>query len=173
MTMTLISTVTLGSAAANIELTSIPGTFTDLLITASLRSAWANNIEGLLVAFNGSTSNFTWRNLEGNGSSASSGSSSVGRAGVINANSSTSNTFGSMRFYIPNYAGSTNKSYSVESVTENNATFSWQELTAGLWSNTAAITSIRFTPDQGNNLLTGSTMSVYGILKGSGGATVS
>jgi hypothetical protein len=44
--------------------------------------------------------------------------------------------------YIPNYAGSSNKSVSIDAVTENNATAAEANLVAGLWSSTAAITSI-------------------------------
>ena len=168
--MKLIESKTLATAAASIEFTSIAQDGTDLFVLTSLRSARANAVEGLLIAFNGSTANFTQRALFGAGSgNGESFSSSVGRAGVVNGDSSTSNTFANQSFYIPNYAGSTNKSYSVDSVSENNATTAWQEIVAGLWSQTAAITSVRFTPDTGNNLLAGSTISLYKITKGSDG----
>jgi hypothetical protein len=54
----------------------------------------------------------------------------------------TANTFGNTEFYIPNYTSSNYKSFSVDGVTENNATAAFA-LYAGLWSNTAAITSFR------------------------------
>lgn len=175
--MELIETKTLGVAAASIEFTSIPQDGTDLLILASLRSSRANAIEGLLIAFNGSTSNFSAKNLEGQTTSVGSGNFGVGRAGVLSAANATANTFANQTFYIPNYSGSTNKTYSLDSVSENNATTSFatfQEITGGLWSQTAAITSVRFTPDLGTNLVAGSTISLYKITKGSsGGVTVS
>ena len=71
--------------------------------------------------------------------------------------------------YIPNYTGSTNKSISVDSVTENNATNNLMNIQAGLWSNTAAITSILFTSDTAGGFLAGSTISLYKITKGSDG----
>ena len=84
----------------------------------------------------------------------------------------TSNTFGNTSVYIPNYAGSTNKSVSSDAVTENNATTASQQILASIWNNTSAITSI-FVSDTGSNLVQNSTASLYGILRGSGGATVS
>ena len=167
--MKLIESKTLATAAASIEFTSIPQSFTDLVVVMSLRSARTNAVEGLLIAFNGSTANFTHRSLYGTLSSAASFSGSVGRVGVINGDSSTSNTFANQSVYIPNYTGASNKSFSVDSASEDNSTSAWIELVAGLWSQTAAITSIRFTPDLGNNLLAGSTVSLYGITKGSDG----
>ena len=175
MTMTLIETKVLGTAQASIEFTSIPQDGTDLLLLTSLRTARASTIEGLLIAFNGSSSNFTFRNLEGITTSVGSGSGSSGRAGVINGDTSTANTFANQSIYIPNYAGSTNKSYSVDSVKEANGSSTYdgfQELVAGLWSQTAAITSVRLTPDLGNNLKAGSTVSLYKITKGSSGGVV-
>jgi hypothetical protein len=83
-------------------------------------------------------------------------------------NAVTANTFGNIQIYFPNYAGSTNKSYSVDSVTENNETVAYQTILAGLWSNTAAITTATFTAESGNFAI-GSTISLYKITKGSDG----
>jgi hypothetical protein len=60
-------------------------------------------------------------------------------------------------------------------VTENNATNANQGISAGLWSNNAAISSIRlFYTGSSNDIATGSSATLYGILKGSsGGVTVS
>jgi hypothetical protein len=170
--MKLIETKTLTVAAASIEFTSIPQTFTDLVVVWSLRTSRAATIEGVLIAFNGSSANFTHRALYGTGPTAASGSGASGRAGVVNGNTSTANTFSNAYLYIPNYAGSTNKSYSVDSADENNTSAAFEsflELVAGLWSQTAAITSLRITPDLGNNLVIGSTVSLYGVTKGSDG----
>ena len=178
--MQLIETKTLGTAAASIEFTSIPQGFTDLVALCSLRSTrTAAAFDNGRIRFNGTTTGYTERNLLGNGSSASSQTGS-GNAFqfllYIADNGGTSNTFGNSLVYIPNYTGSTNKSVSVDSVGENNGTQSAQTIGAGLWSNTAAITSITFLGGVNEftaDLVAGSTISLYGILKGSGGATVS
>lgn len=170
MTMQLISTVTVGSGgAAAIDFTSIPQTGTDLLIVYSIRASNPSVDITLQMTFNSTTTGFTNRELFGNGSSASS-QSGTRYVVAVNGNWATSNTFGNGQVYIPNYAGSTNKSFSVDSVVENNATAGKQNLFAGLWSNTAAITAVTFT---GDTFLQYSTASLYTITKGSGGATVS
>jgi hypothetical protein len=177
MTMQLIETKTLETAAASIEFTSIPQDGTDLLLLTSSRSNRASVGEYVVGSFNSDTSNYAVRLLSGSGSAASSSTFTTGAASRILTysvgNTGTSNTFANSEVYIPNYAGSTNKSYSGTGVMENNATLSIQELAAGLWSNTAAITSLTLTPLTGTLWLTGTVMSLYKITKGSGGATVS
>jgi hypothetical protein len=173
MSMTLISTVTVGSGgAASILFSSIVGTATDLLLVINARSNRSLTEDGCLISFNGSTSSFSGRALRGSGSATAS-FTTTRSIGDINAATSTSNTFSSQSVYIPNYAGSTNKSFSVDSVSEANATQAWQYLTAGLWSNTAAITSITLTPEVGTAFVENSTASLYLVTKGSGGASVS
>ena len=167
MTMSLIETKTLASAAASIEFSSIPQDGTDLLIQLSLRGDQNSDSGFTNIGFNSSTSNFATRFLQGSGSSAQSGTGVRGIAYLSNAYF-TSNTFDSTMVYIPNYTGSTNKSFSADSVVENNATLGWQFMVAGLWSQTAAITSIQITPNTGN-FISGSTISLYKITKGSDG----
>jgi hypothetical protein len=162
-TYTLISSVTVGSGgAATIGFTSIPSTYTDLILKTSLRTDRALEIDAILFTLNASTSNFTGRRLFGDGSSAA--SDTVTRVILIaNSATSTSSTFSNNEIYIPNYAGSTNKSYSIDGVAENNATFARADLTAGLWSDTSAITSITLTPNVGPNFIQYSTAYLYGI----------
>lgn len=164
--MTLISSKTVGSGgAASIDFTGIPQTgFTDLLIVVSGRSNRSATEDGLLISINGSTANFTSRALRGSGSAATS-ITGTRALGDIPAASATSNTFANQSIYIPNYAGSTSKSFSVDSVSENNATSAWQYAVAGLWSNTSAITSISLTPEVGSALVQHSTASLYGVTK--------
>lgn len=170
MTMTLIGTANASGSSASFEFTSIPQTGTDLYLVISTRNAESGYFGYAYVGFNGSTSNLTMRRLRGNGSSVSSGTNTDLEM-AANASGTTSNTFNSAEAYIPNYTGSTNKSVSFDWVMENNVTEAYQQINAGLWSNTAAITSIQiygFT-----NFAVGSTASLYTITKGSGGATVS
>ena len=159
--MQLIETKTLGTAGSSISFADIPQTFTDLLVVFSLRGDQNANNGFTNIGFNSSTSNFSTRFLQGDGSGVASSTGTRGIAYLSNA-FYTSNTFDSTNVYIPNYTGATNKSFSAESVVENNATLGWQFMVAGLWSNTAAITSIQITPNTGN-FIAGSTISLYGI----------
>ena len=164
-TYTLINSVTVGSGgAATIDFTSIPSTYTDLLIKFSLRDDFAGAVyDNLVIRFNNITTNYSEINLYGNGSTAASASTGTTVLRYINGNTSTSNTFGNGEMYIPNYAGSTNKSASIDTVTENNGTEAWASLNALLWSNTSAITSVKLTPSSGTLFLEYSTAYLYGI----------
>jgi hypothetical protein len=167
--MTLIESKVLGAAAASIEFTSIPQTFTDLLLFVSGRATVNNDSGGSTIQLrpNSATANQTMRRLIGTGSTTQSTSDTSIFLQMAHSGQ-TSNTFGNSLTYIPNYAGSTNKSFSVDSVQENNATESLQVISAGLWSDTSAITSILLVPF-GGNFDTGTMVSLYGILKGSDG----
>jgi hypothetical protein len=174
MSLTLIETKTLLSAAASIEFTSIPQDGTDLVALISARSSGADGTRNCQVIPNGYTSGYTTRALygEGSGSGASYSSTLIGYVGEIPASAVTANTFGSILVYYPNYSGSTNKSISIDNVTEDNATYSRQDLMAGLWSNTSAITSLLVKTNAAMNLVAGSTVSLYKITKGSSGGVV-
>jgi len=160
-TFELIAAVTVGSGGSStITFSSIPSTFTDLCLKVSARLDAVDTDN--LLSFNGSTSSFTSRRLLGIGSGSGSSDTPNRYAGQVNASSYTASTFSNTEIYIPNYAGSTNKSYSVDTVVENNATGTPMALAAGLWSNTAAITSITLTANTGN-YVQHSTAYLYGV----------
>lgn len=158
------STVEVGAlGAASMDFTSISSAYTDLLLKISGRAAGVTDFGSILIALNSSGTGFTNRQIVGTGSAAVSntGTTAVGPApGTL----ITASTFNNVEIYIPNYAGSSNKSYSYDAVLENNATGARTILGSGLWSNTAAITSISITTDSGN-FVQYSTASLYGIKK--------
>jgi hypothetical protein len=165
-----IASVTVGSGgAASIDFTSIPGTYTDLLVKVSGRTAAALGFTRLY--FNGSTSSFSSIILFATGSSAGSASyASDIRSGYINGTDSTSSTFSNNEIYIPNYASSNNKSVSIDSVTENNGTAAYSLFSAGLWANTSAITSVKIDVNNNNDGVASTfsqytTATLYGIKK--------
>jgi hypothetical protein len=163
-TYEVISSVTVGSGgAANIQFTSIPQTYTDLVIKISGRSTsnLGGEWNGVAVAINGSSSSFTSRQLYGTGSAAGSASTASDNF-WITTNLTTASTFGNTEIYFPNYTSSNNKSFSADSVGENNATAALAALTANLWSNTAAITSIKLT-EGANSFAQYTTAVLYGI----------
>jgi hypothetical protein len=158
------STVTVGAlGAANITFSSIPNTYTDLIIKLSARSDYLGNQASVYIAPNGITTNRSVRILFGSGSTASSFNYSEINIRDISANTSTANTFGNTEVYIPNYASSTSKSFSGDSVGENNATAAPAGLSAALWTNNAVISSLVLTTD--GNFMQHSTATLYGILK--------
>lgn len=174
MSITKIAEVTVGAGgAASIDFTSIPGTYTDLMIVCSIRSTQSATTAYAVMSLNTSQANFTMRNLYGNGSNVGSGTSPSNYIGEIVAANATSNTFSNTSIYIPNYAGSTNKSISFDTVGENNGTNANQAISAVLWSQTAAITALSIISTSGT-FVQYSSATLYGITKGSsGGVTVS
>jgi hypothetical protein len=163
-----IATVTVGSGGqAEIEFTSIPATYTDLVVKLSLRTTNAGTDDQIRIKINGNAAGnaYSSKFIQASGSAAVGFSGSTAGyviAGAVNGNGTTANTFGNAELYFPNYAGSTNKSYSVDAVMENNATTAYAELAAILWSNTSAITSLAFFAPS-VNLKEFSTATLYGI----------
>lgn len=177
-TMTLIGKQTVGSAGAtSITFTSIPQTYTDLKIVASVRSAIASNTTSILVRFNGdaTSANYTTRYVTGTGSAASSGSQ-IGNisgvyAGEVNAASSTASVFANSEIYIPNYTSSNQKSVNVDNVTENNATAVYTYLLSSIWTGTAAINRIDLVNYSATTFNEYSTFYLYGISNSQNQAT--
>jgi hypothetical protein len=164
----LLETIALTQSAASVTFDNLPTSgYTDLKVvmsargTASLSSGYVDGI----ITFNGSTSGYSERMVYGIGSTASSANqSSTGiKWNFATSSVTTASTFGNSEAYIPNYRSSTNKSVSVDTVAENNSsTVNILALNAGLWSNTAAITSITITAGSGS-FDVNSTFSLYGI----------
>ena len=165
-TMKLIAKQTLGSDAASVTFSDIPGTYTDLLVYISTRSTKTSpgNWADVRIRPNSASTNLSMRMMYGDGSSAASASYTDYAYFWAPSTSSTSSTFGNAYICFPNYAGSTNKSLSMESVTEHNGTSALIVAGAGLWSSTAAITSLMI-EQSGGNLVSGSTFYCYGITK--------
>ena len=158
-----IASVTVGSGgASSIDFTSIPSTYTDLCLKISTRQN-TTNVTYAVLRFNGSASSYTYKSLEGDGSTtAASYNGSNAVYGVTNTSGYTANTFNSIDIYIPNYAGSNSKSWSSDSVTESNAAVVYADLIAGLWSNTTAINQVTLYPSFGD-FVQYSTATLYGI----------
>jgi hypothetical protein len=161
------SAVTVGSGgAASIDFSAIPSTYTDLVVILSARSSRSNTTDTVFLKFNNTNTTYTTRRLYGLGSTAGSDTGSAGNGidiASIDAATSTSSTFNNQQIYIPNYAGSTQKSVSSDSVSENNSsTGNFLNLTAGLWNGTSAINQITLTPDVGS-FVQYSSAYLYGV----------
>ena len=155
----------LTATASTVTFSSIPQGYTDLKIVVSARST-ANGGQNMNLTFNSTTSGYSDKILSGNGSAASSfssGNTSRGGSCVMPGADFTANTFNSGEIYIPNYTGSTAKPFSSSSVSENNATLSYLQMQATLWTGTAAISTILIDLS-GGSFAIGSTFTLYGIL---------
>ena len=164
-TFTLIASSTVGSGgAATIDFSSIPSTYTDLVLKISGRSSYSTTAVGIQFGFNGQAAgtSITGKTIQGAGSGTPV-SYSAWQPNIDGA-SATASTFASVDIYLPNYTSSNNKSASSDSVQEDNATTAYAEMHAALWSNTSAINRITITPNSGS-FVQHSTAYLYGIIK--------
>ncbi len=160
-----IATVTVGSGgAANIEFTSIPGTYTDLVLLTSTRvTAGSGAADGdyATINFNSTGALADSRLLYGDGAAAGGLTKTNGEYAYVIDTNNTANTFNNDMIYIPNYAGSNKKSFSVDNAQESN-TSAYVMLWAALWDDTSAITSIKLNAPTGT-FQQYSTATLYGI----------
>ena len=169
---TLISSNVLTSSAASVTFSAIPSTYTDLVLRMSVRSDRANVADGLFLTFNSDTASvYSATYLSVNNSSSVVGS---GRANgtptdvyyyYTDGGNATSNTFSNTELYIPSYTASQNKPLSLTSMAEGNTAAFSMGANAGLWRNTAAMTSINIVSFVGANFVSGSSFYLYGISK--------
>ena len=168
--MQLIQTVTVGSGgAASIQFTSIPQTFTDLKLVVSARNTFGNYYSDTTITFNNQTS-VSSRWLYGLSGTAGSYTATDGTSLFTPGTTVAANTFGNAEIYFPNYTSTGAKSYSSDSVMENNSANIVMAIGAGLINNgTNPITSITINGVGSPGFVEYSSASLYGILKGSDG----
>lgn len=157
-TYTPIATTTLGSPTASYTFSSIPSTYTDLVLI--IGGSNVSGDQGIVTQVgNGSIdtgSNYSTTYLLGNGSSASSGRASNDTsiiAGRMDANPSTS------IIHYMNYSNTT--TYKTVLGRGNDGTYVIQHV--GLWRNTAAINTIKVYNLSSVNFAAGTVITLYGI----------
>lgn len=164
-TYSLINSTTLGSAESSVTFSSIPSTFTDLILVVSNTNNTGTTAPALYLRFNSDTgTNYSTTMLYGTGSSAGSARG-------------TNNTYA-----LINWVGGGSNSVIVNSITHifdysNATTFktlisrynnSSAEVDAGvsLWRSTSAITSVTVLDTTTRDFASGSTFKLYGIEAG-------
>ena len=168
-----IATVTVGSGgAANVEFTSIPGTYSHLQVRGIVRSTTtADGRASFSLRINSDTgSNYAKHNLIGDGASVSAEgqankTSMFANAFMIPSATSTASVFGGFIVDILDYAN-TNKYTTCRNLIgfDNNGTSPLPGrvgLESGLWMNTNAVTSLKFTTD--SNWAQYTHFALYGI----------
>jgi hypothetical protein len=158
-TYSTIATTTLGSAASSYTFSSIPGTYTDLVLVAN--GTGASNF-GLYAQFNSDTAtNYSLTVIGGSGTTATSErQTSIDYARFVWNSLWNSTTPGVATINIQNYSNTTTfKTMIWRSSTASNAV----EAGVNTWRSTAAINSIKITTSTGANIAVGSTFTLYGI----------
>jgi hypothetical protein len=169
-----ISTVTVSSGtSASVTLSSIPQTYTHLQIRSmNVCSSASTGQSGVWMRFNSDTTsgstNYPNHLIQGNGTSPSAGfQTSAGNVGFVTTNSTIgSNIFAVGICDILDYTDTTKyKTHrTLNGFDGNQASTSKGQVhfTSGVWLNTAAITSITLTPQDGP-WGTYTTFALYGI----------
>jgi hypothetical protein len=160
-TYALIESQTLGSSNATVTFSSIPNTYTDLMLVVNYDSS-STIIANILMRFNSDTStNYSYTYLQGTGSAAQSGrtanatyaevgyQSTVGRSNII--------------INVQDYANTT--TYKTAIARHNNPAGVVQAYVS-LWRATPAAISTLTLSCSNQSFVTGSTFKLYGIQAG-------
>jgi hypothetical protein len=159
-----IATQTLGSAAASVTFSSIPGTYTDLvLIIASLNNT-ATNTSFQFQVGNGSIdtgSNYSATEIYGTGTVAGSDRASNDTAGYLNGPGIGTST-NIPNTYVMNFMNYSNTTTYKTILLKGGSAEQNTVAVVNLWRSTSAINTIKIFQSV-NNMATGSTFSLYGI----------
>lgn len=161
-----IASQTLGSDAAAVEFASISGSYTDLILVMSTRSASAAATDAVFTQVGNGTidtgSNYSTTVLYHSGSSAASTRASnssrfdfLATAG----NNAASSVFGVQTLHFMSYSNTAVNKTVLAATTAGGDS---PRRAVGLWRSTSAIDRIKVAPQNGN-FKSGSTFSLYGV----------
>lgn len=158
-TYTPIASITLGAATSSVTFSSIPQTYTDLIVIFNGRTDGDENTN---LQFNSdTTNNYSVTALYGNGSTVTSNrqsnTGSIGLGGI----SSGSDEQGTVIVQIMNYANTTTNKTVISRA--NNSTY--VQLRVGMRRSTEAVSAMTIRADS-TTFLSGTTFNLYGILAG-------
>ena len=159
---TPIATYTFPSAASSYTLSSIPATYTDLVIVVNGTASGADYSLG--IECNGdSATNYSFTLMQGNGSTATSARDTSGTYAIVGTLSNVQST---SIIQIANYA---NTSIFKTFLGRGNSSAERVRAYAAIWRSTSAINAIKLVTN-GANFTTGTTISLYGIANNTAGA---
>lgn len=157
ITYTPIQTQIGDGSASTITFSSIPSTYTDLILVANVFTT-ANANQVLRVNGDSTSGLYSTTYLTGNGTVASSGRYTAGNAFVIQTNIYATTTIPAFHIIQFNDYANTNKFKTV--ATRAGKVDQATEAFVGLWRNTNAITSISIS---GGTFTTNAEFTLYGI----------
>lgn len=168
-TYTLISSNVLSVATASVTFSSIPSTYTDIVLHASVRTTRSQVFDYINLTMNGTGGTaYTSTEVYGNGGGLTGATQIAGPVNYlefISGNTAATNAFGYTEVYFSQYK---NTSYqknlnALSGVgTTSPASSAYVDAWAGLFNSTSAISSITMTPGTGN-FVAGTSFYLYGI----------
>jgi len=154
-----IATTTLSSAAASVTFSSISGSYTDLILVASITGVSVATDPWIRINSDTGT-NYSWTWLSGNGGTAQSERGTNNSKLYYSAISTIQNNVQLVTFHFMNYSNTTTYKTvlwrEADAGTETGAT-------VGLWRSTSAISSIEISLDSSRTYSSGSMFTLYGI----------
>jgi len=161
-----IATTTLGSDTATVSFSSISGSYTDLVAVVGNISATVGNTMYCRVG-NSSVdtgSNYSYTEIFGNGSGASSTRASNTSNGLLCGDTTvgmpTGTSYATLIFNIQNYSNTTTYKTAISRYSSPSTVV---QATAALWRSTSAINVIEFRIAPSGSFKSGSTFTLYGI----------
>jgi hypothetical protein len=152
-----IATYTVPSAQANYTFSAISGTYTDLVLIASIQAT--STTDAIYINFNGDTTSSNYGFTRLTGISTTPGTTGGALPQIADYCPNATN-FMPIIANIQNYSNATTwKSVVARWGNAGDAT----GINALVWGNTAAITSITIRPASATDIKTGSTFTLYGI----------
>jgi len=154
-----IATQTLGSAAGTVTFSSIPATYTDLVVVSNYQTN-AGAVTTLQMKFNSdTTANYSYTRFYGDGSSGASSravrTDNIAGIGIIDSSAYMTNIA-----QINNY---TNTNTLKTTLSRTNSSGTYLGAYMMMWNSTTAITSLALNILSGSSFSTGSTFTLYGI----------
>jgi hypothetical protein len=160
--------VELTSTQSSLNFTSIPQTYTDLIIVCSLRTTNSGDFGVPIFQFNnlGTNTSMSHRGLINESGSVSGGTNNEGL--VIRrcpGGNAPADYFGSATIWISNYASSTTVKYfqGFYASPRNQASGSAIGINGCAWSDTSAISAINIKDNNGNSFAQYSSAYLYGV----------
>lgn len=167
-TYTPIATTTLTSTQNGVTFSSIPQTYTDLVVVVTGRSdSTSGGTDGVELQFNGDTgTNYSFTQIYSDGSAAyssrASNNGSIALGNIPTSSTTTSLSYHLVTGHIMNYANTTTYKTALG---RGGPSGSYNIFRAGVWRNTAAITSVTVMIPGGISFLADTTLTIYGIQK--------
>ena len=159
-----ISTTTLsGSSTSDVAFTSIPSTYTDLVVIVSGAGTFSAADVLIQTYLNNGFSGYSTTWLRGNGSSASSGRQTATSGAYVGYLPAATAAAGSIGNIIINYQNYTNTTTNKTILSRSNAAGSVLQASVAMSASTSAITQINVATYGVGNFISGSTFTLYGI----------
>lgn len=161
-----LAQTTLTSAYGSVNFSSIPQTYTHLVLLSSARTNYGSGFySNGFIRLNNTTSTYYGTVLEGTTAFNDSGSSVNGiRCDFPAPGSASANNFNVSETWIHNYAGAAHKSGTQELYVPNQSgSNTFIDRRGWHWASTNAVTSINITTAGSGQFVAGTTWTLYGI----------